>query len=743
MPKPWLLQRLYVCLRRADGSIDLTRARDDDGPQPAWPRRRFLQHAMAATGGLGAASITGMAGASWLFSTPATAASVATLVAIPAGETIVRARRELILFHGQSNAVGTGGRPALTLVQPYANVSFNGGVRPGTQAAAMASLVPLVEYDGGSGTGGEVGTNACADGLVQYTERLGGVPYANQYSRYSAFTSGEGGRPIGYFASFLDEAKLGGYQGWLNSQLRVKAMLALMRAEGRRDASSIGWLATFWQQGEADSTGLSETRATYKSKLTALEAAHWHKLCQVDLPEQSWRPLWLIAQVCSHNSYGATSMAFCNPFIALAQRDACLASPNLRMVNPQYLFDYADESAQGQPMLHLTNESHRWQGRYVARALYQLIQDRAAGIALRNPALDLLAAVRINARTIHLAFNVPAGVLTLDTAWVAPTRNYGLDVRDASNALASDPLRVTLKADLPDTAAKITLGWGDATEPASLAGRRGGPRSNIRDSAGDNDPYVTSTGATRPMHNYALVADVALTWVNRTQPDGEWHFNGNARSDVVDQSGHGRAALVLVGRPSFTPAGVQSANNGQGFLTDLDETASVTYAAVFASPYGVGPDNNAGRALGTFEGFSPRQAGSSLQHAYDATATDSELTSFRLALTGRQKAITTGPRQALDTRYTPRFAIVSIDAAAGKVRFLCPAFEDVLREDAYAGLAARPLNGRILINAWKNGGDAAGQGAILTRYAAVWNRALGFEEMIAEYEYAQGLFGPV
>lgn len=770
MKQSWIFKRVSLTLHRPDGGIDLRPWRPamatPASAEPDIARRRFLRVGASAAGGLGLASVGGTLGLSWLFGGEASASTVVTggmlpaANAIAASETILRARRELIMFHGQSNAVGTGGRPALTLQQIYANVTFNGGVRPGTDASAMTGLVPLVEYDGGHGTGGEVGTNACADGLVEYTAALTGVPAASQYSRYAAFTSGEGGRPIGYFASFLDDDKLDGYQGWNNSRLRLTSMLRLMRDEGQRDGGNIAWLATTWQQGEADSTGRSETRATYKSKLIALERAHWQKLCQVNLPEQSWRPLWLIGQVCSHNSYGAMSVAFCNPFIALAQRDACLASPYLRMVNPQYLFDYADEAAVDQPMLHLTNESHRWQGRYFARALYQLILDRSAGIALRNPALDVVAAVRVSARTINLTFNVPSGVLTLDTRWVAPTRNYGLDVRDADNRIvpasptdnnliasvrvvSRDTLQITLKTDLPSNASKISLGWGDPAEPASIAGRNGGPRTNIRDSAGDTDLYMASNGTTRPMHNYALVADVALGWVRRVQPTGEWHFNGNARSDVVDRSGSGRAALTLIGRPSFTASGTQSANGTQGFQTDIDETASMTFAAVFCSPYGVGPGSNAGRAISTFQGFSPRMAGLALQHSYTLGATDAELTSFRLALTGSEKAVTTGPGQSTDTRYKPRFAIVSVDAVAGTVRFLCPAYEDQPREQGYPGLSARPLNGKVLINAWKDGGDAAGQGAVLTRYAAVWNRALSFDEMLAEYDYARGLFGSV
>lgn len=489
---------------------------------PFWiSRRDFLRQTVATAGGLGLASAGGALGLSWLFSAPVAASDA------PPPETIARARRELIMFHGQSNAVGTGGRPALSLEQIYANVGFNGGVRPGTDIDAMRSLIPLVEYDGGHGTGGEVGTNACADGLVEYTSSLGGVPFAAQFSRYCGFTSGEGGRPIGYFASFLDDSNLGGYQGWDDNQLRLKAMLALMRAEAQADSGSIGWLATTWQQGEADSTGLSETRASYTKKLVALERSHWLKLCQVDVPEQSWRPLWMVAQVCSHNSYGASSAAFCNPFIALAQRDACLSSPYLRMVNPQYMFDYADESAQGQPMLHLTNESHRWQGRYFARALYQLIRDRTAGVPLRNPALDMVAAVSLDARAILVLFNVPTGALAVDTHWVTATRNFGFDVRDANNALvpasasddnliaavsviADDILLLLLKVPLPASANKVSLGWGDGAEPPSIAGRHGGPRTNIRDSAGDSDLYLASDGSTRPMHNYALVGDVEL-----------------------------------------------------------------------------------------------------------------------------------------------------------------------------------------------------------------------------------------
>jgi hypothetical protein len=487
-------------------------------------RRDFLRQSLAALGTASMARATGAASLAWLFSSGADAADTS-----PPG-VITRARRELILFHGQSNAVGTGGNPALTLEQIYANVTFNGGVRPGTDPAAMTSFIPLVESNTGHGTGGEVGMNACADGLVEYTAVLTGVPFTAQFSQYSAFTSAEGGRPIGYFASFLADTNLSGYQGWKNSQVRLQAMVALMRAEAATTGGTIGWLATTWQQGEADSTGGSETRASYKSKLTALERAHWLKLCQVLIPEQAWRPLWLVAQVCSHNSYGSGSLAFCNPFIALAQRDACLASATMRMVNPQYLFDYFDESAQGQPMLHLTNESHRWQGRYFARAIQQLVTDREAGVPMRNPALDMLAAIVTGPRTIYVLFNVPAGVLTLDTSWVSPTRNHGLDLRDATNAVvpvsttdnnliaaidvvAGDMLRLTLKAPLPVAATKLTLGWGDPAEPAPIAGRTGGPRSNIRDSAGDTDAYTASDGTQRPMHNYALVGDIALTRV--------------------------------------------------------------------------------------------------------------------------------------------------------------------------------------------------------------------------------------
>ncbi|NID16537.1 hypothetical protein [Luteibacter yeojuensis] len=480
-------------------------------------RRDFLRQGLATLGCLGVAGVTG----GWLPGGAARAADASR------GEGFVRARRELIMFHGQSNAVGTGGNPALTLQEIYANVTFNGGVRPGTDPAAMTSLVPLVEYDGGHGTGGEVGTNACADGLVEYAAASAGIPFAAQFSQYSAFTSAEGGRPIGYFSSFLDDSNLGGYQGWTNSQIRLRNMIALMRAEATARTANFSWLATTWQQGETDSTGLTETRSSYASKLTRLERAHWLKLCQVLIPEQAWRPLWLVAQVCSHNSYGSGSMAFCNPFIALAQRDACLASASMRMVNPQYLFDYFDESALGQPMLHLTNESHRWQGRYFARAIHQLIQDRLAGAPLRRPAVDLISAMAWGARTLFVKFNVPTGGLVLDTTWVAPTRNYGLDIRDAGNAIVPagigddnliadvmvvgrDMLRITLKTELPDTATKLTVGWGDPAEPASVAGRIGGPRSNIRDSAGDADVYTASDGTLRPMHNYALVGETDI-----------------------------------------------------------------------------------------------------------------------------------------------------------------------------------------------------------------------------------------
>src|SRR5689334_15456673 len=110
--------------------------KEDD---PSRPRRDFLRQSLAAIGGVSVASATGLAGLSALFSDDAAAADT------PATDVITRARRELIMFHGQSNAVGTGGRAALTLQEIYANVTFNGGVRPGTDPTAMTRLAPLVE----------------------------------------------------------------------------------------------------------------------------------------------------------------------------------------------------------------------------------------------------------------------------------------------------------------------------------------------------------------------------------------------------------------------------------------------------------------------------------------------------------------------------------------------------------------------------------------------------------------------
>jgi hypothetical protein len=132
MKKPWIFQRVSLRPHRDDGGLDLRPWRSNAEAavlaEPELPRREFLRHSAFAASGLGLAGMAGTFGLSWLFERSASAATVVPTgnVVIRADETIIRSRRELIMFHGQSNAMGTGGRTAHKFQQIYANVNFKG-----------------------------------------------------------------------------------------------------------------------------------------------------------------------------------------------------------------------------------------------------------------------------------------------------------------------------------------------------------------------------------------------------------------------------------------------------------------------------------------------------------------------------------------------------------------------------------------------------------------------------------------
>ena len=448
--------------------------------------------------------------------------------------------------HGQSNAQGVGQNVALTTTQPYANLSFNGGVRPGNVASNMVGTAPLVEYRNPTGDqppgggAGETGLAAWANDLVALEQAASGQAYTDQFSRYFAWFGGEGGRPIGYFDV--------GQQGWTNWLDRLTRANTVMAAAVAATGGTYGYLVSSWQQGEADmnlAPGGAQSMQAYLTLLLKIEQEVADAVMQTF--GQSWRPLWIIGQMSAHNTYGAVTpladgnpnKCFCNPQIALAQYNATKQSSNIRIANPQYCFDFLDQRPS--TTLHAIAQCHLQQGKYFARLTRKLVEDRKAKRALGLYTVEALSAT-YKGRRITVKMNVPEPPLVFDTDYIVPAKNMGLgiwtpgkggtannpdgyvDIISSVKIAGPDTLVIQTNADIP-AGAQLWFGRGDPAETAGGIGRGhtppssggetilpvpAGARTNIRDSAGDTDQYVDSDGVTRRMDNWALIHPITL-----------------------------------------------------------------------------------------------------------------------------------------------------------------------------------------------------------------------------------------
>lgn len=417
--------------------------------------------------------------------------------------------------HGQSQAQGVGHPVALTTDQPYGNLSFNGGVRPGDVDSNMTGVEPLVEYNRPTGDqppggyAGETGLASWANELVALEQAASGTPWYDQISRYFAWFGGTGGRPIGNFMK--------GYSGWDNWMLRLQAAAKVMATAA--DGGSYGYLVTSWQQGEADMSlqpGGATSMQAYLSLLLTLEEEIWTQGVQVAFPQQTWRPLFIIGQLAAHNTYGSPNKAFCNPAIAVAQWLAAKQSSNIRIANPQYPYDFYSQA--GSTVLHFTAHGHELQGKYFARLTRQLMADRKALRPLGNYSVEMLSA-KAYGNKIKVVFNVPEPPLVIDTDWVQAARSYGFGLYDEydnylniiSHIWLAGPQSIVIETFgniLPGT--RLWAGRGIPSDGPGIG--RGhntlvpaGARVNLRDSAGNSDQYIGSDGTLRRLDNWCII----------------------------------------------------------------------------------------------------------------------------------------------------------------------------------------------------------------------------------------------
>ena len=377
--------------------------------------------------------------------------------------------------YGQSLSVGQA-RPVISTAQNYDNLMFYRGMIPqyeysGESAATWySSLVPAVETAGVVNTGlNETPNTATGDMIKQLinSESLSGVTYSYKMllssPGYGSTTIAQLSKGTAHYNRMVDQFTYGRSLAYSSNQS--------YKARG-----------CSWVQGESDYISRT-TRSAYLSSLKALLS---------DLKTDIDADFKMISyQLSSHYEYSNG-----NPTIALAQSDMEAYSDDFIIACPMYHLKYADS-------LHLTGESSRVLGGYIGIAYKRTFVD---GVKFKP--LTIKSHNIVNGNQIHLKFNVPSGVIAVDTNIVPEASGYGFEV--SNNTITSvsvtgpDSIKIVLAS---------SLSGGETLKYAATGSGSNGtdfrPRGNIRDTQGD-DIVFYSNGYPYKMHNWLLISEIAL-----------------------------------------------------------------------------------------------------------------------------------------------------------------------------------------------------------------------------------------
>ena len=351
---------------------------------------------------------------------------------------------------------------------------------------ALASLVGLQEQIGaGDANLGETPCSGAAKMIGQLIMAENGAPAASAYRMlmstpgYGATTIAQLSRGSSHFARLIRETDFG---------------RALATAQGWSFAAQV----MGWTQGESDYMAAT-SRAAYTSALVQL-ANDWFSLAR-GAALQSFSPIVLISQIASHLfNPNAT------PVMALAQTDAAVALPvTIKLSHAMYQFDYTG--------WHMTAACNCWSGAYFGLAYKRLIYDGSTTWA----PLSISTGTK-NGAVVTVTTNA-ASQLVFDTTWVTAQTNQGFDVVDSGGTPLTinsvmlqgvNQIVITCSTTVPG-GALLRYGWR-GTDGQSNPGRVTGARGNLRDSQGTTITFDPCDGnGARPMHNWALISEVAIT----------------------------------------------------------------------------------------------------------------------------------------------------------------------------------------------------------------------------------------
>jgi len=340
---------------------------------------------------------------------------------------IVERQINHFLFYGQSLSVGAQGQSAISLTQPYSNITFTGGVKSTKSGgtgwnAGLSGFKPLVE------------DNITADYEINYlrgeTVCSGAAKYATELRAIEnglatdshiilASTAGHGG----YTISQLSKASTDVTHDTTNTVVSptnwygvLLDQLTAAKTIATADSKTYGVPVVGWLQGEADRTMSS---ATYTSNLIALKN---DIKADIHTATSSTDPMYFLTY---QTAWGA---GLADTQVHLAQLAAAQQDDDIFLVSPCYFMPSADGT-------HLTADSYAWLGHYFGRAYKQIVSGKKPKWI--NP---ISATARTT--TLTIKFDVPVLPLRFDSTTLPNTTDKGFKVVDDTGTLTLSDIQV-------------------------------------------------------------------------------------------------------------------------------------------------------------------------------------------------------------------------------------------------------------------------------------------------------------
>ncbi len=348
-----------------------------------------------------------------------------------------------LLSDGQSNSTAYKAQDAVSLAQPYSNITFAGGVfagRAGNTYGGLATVPgmsgskPLVEAnttEANPGTDGSPfnGESICTTAASTFVELVAAqngidpnsiVVFASA-AGHAGYSIAKLSKGAPWYGSVIDhitrQAEISAEAG------KAYAPPVIYYVQGADDARD-GQSTAYWRDAF-----LKRVADINRDGLAAINAA----MAAVGLPTQSTPIHFLLTQTASPYYEGTRDNL---AKIRQAQFECVNASPLVHFAFPE-----ASLPAKIGDYLHYTATSQIRAGRHVGRAMKQLVVDGC------EPDCVWPVSALVTGTTIRIKFRVPAFPLVLDEATFGVLTDKGFKVTDATGVVPIAGVAVSARGD--------------------------------------------------------------------------------------------------------------------------------------------------------------------------------------------------------------------------------------------------------------------------------------------------------